>query len=80
MGVVSICYRIICLLWVSKTRKKLTQNTVNLIDADGTELAGWIDSNSFKYFPVVRIEKQIQLFVFWEKVWLDDFVSRLIDL
>ena len=29
---------------------------------------------------VVRIEKQIHSFVFWEKLWLDNFVLRSTDL
>ena len=36
--------------------------------------------SSFKYFRVVRIEKQICPFVFWEKLRLDKFVSRSTDL
>ena len=36
--------------------------------------------SSFKYFWVIRIEKQIHSFVFLEKLWLDNFVSRLTDL
>ena len=37
-------------------------------------------NSSFKYFGVVRIEKQIRSFVLWEKFWLDNFVSRSTDL
>ena len=35
--------------------------------------------SSFKYFGVVLIEKQIRSFIFWEKLWLDNFVSRSTD-
>ena len=35
---------------------------------------------SFKYSRVVRIEKQIGSFVFWEKLRLDNFISRSTDL
>ena len=31
----------------------------------------WIVISSFKYFQVIRIEKQIRLFVLWEKLWLN---------
>ena len=37
----------------------------------------WISISSFKYFRVIRIEKQIRPFVFWEKLRLDNFVSRM---
>ena len=40
----------------------------------------WIWISSFKYIPVVRIEKQICSLVFWEKLRLDNFVSRSTDL
>ena len=39
----------------------------------------WNLKSKFK-FQVVRIEKQIRLFVFWEKLRLNNFVSRLTDL
>ena len=39
-----------------------------------------IETSSFKYFQTTRIEKQIRSFVFWEKVWLDNFVLKFIDL
>ena len=39
-----------------------------------------ISISSFKYFRTVRIEKQIRSFVFWEKLRLDNFVSRSTDL
>ena len=35
---------------------------------------------SFKYFRVVRIEKHIRQFIFWEKLRLNNFVSRSTDL
>ena len=48
---------------------------------DGPEiLETWISISSFKYFRVVRIEKQIPSFVFGEKLRLDNFVSRSTDL
>ena len=37
----------------------------------------WISITSFKYFQVVMIEKQIRLFVFWEKLRLD-YSSKLL--
>ena len=40
----------------------------------------WISISSFKYIRVIKIEKQIHLFVFWEKLWHDNFVSRSTDL
>ena len=43
-------------------------------------LETWILISSFKYFRVVRIEKQICLFVFWENQRLDNLVSRSTDL
>ena len=39
-------------------------------------LETWISISNFKYFWVVRIEKQIRSFVFWEKLQLDNFVMR----
>ena len=47
---------------------------------DSEILETWISISSFKYFWVVRIEKQIRSFVFWEKLQLDNFVSRSTDL
>ena len=41
---------------------------------DSEILETWISISSFKYFWVIRIEKQIHLFVFWEKLQLDNFV------
>ena len=35
---------------------------------------------SSMYFQVVRIEEQIHPFVFWEKLQLDNFVSKYTDL
>ena len=43
-------------------------------------LETWNQNSSFKYFWVVRIEKQIRPFVFWEKLQLANFVSRSTDL
>ena len=43
-------------------------------------LETWISISSFKYFRVVRIEKQIRPFVFWEKLRLDNIVVRSTDL
>ena len=40
----------------------------------------WNQNSSFKYFQVFRIEQQIRSFVFWEKLWLDNFVSKSTDL
>ena len=40
-------------------------------------LETWNWNSSFKYFGVVRIEKQIRLFVFWKKLRLNNFVPRL---
>ena len=34
-------------------------------------------NSSFKYFRVVRIEKQIRSFVFWEKLRLDNFCFEI---
>ena len=42
-------------------------------------LETWISISSFKYFRAFRIEKQIRLFM-WEKLRLDNFVSRSTDL
>ena len=39
-------------------------------------LETWNRNSSFKYFRVIRIEKQIRPFIFWEKLQLDNFVSR----
>ena len=39
-------------------------------------LKTWIIIFSYKYFQVIRIEKQIHPFICWEKLWLDNFVSR----
>ena len=36
--------------------------------------------SSFKYFRTVRIEKQIRLFVFWEKLTDHKLLSKLTDL
>ena len=47
---------------------------------DSEILETWNRNSSFKYFRVVRIEKQIRPFVFWEKLRLDNFVSRSTDL
>ena len=43
-------------------------------------LETWNQNSSFKYFRVVRIEKQICPLVFWEKLRLNNFVSRSTDL
>ena len=40
----------------------------------------WNQNSSFMYFQVVRIAKQIHLFLFWEKLRLNNFVSRSTDL
>ena len=47
---------------------------------DSEILETWNRNSSFKYFQVVRIEKQICLFVFWEKLRLDNFVPWSTDL
>ena len=47
---------------------------------DSKILETWNRNSSFKYFRVVRIEKQIRPFVFLEKLRLDNFVSRYTDL
>ena len=47
---------------------------------DSEILETWILISSFKYFRVIRIEKQISTFVFWKNFWLKDFVSRSTDL
>ena len=47
---------------------------------DSKRLETLISISSFKYFLVVRIEKQICLFIFLEKVWLDNFVSKSTEL
>ena len=46
---------------------------------DSEILETCISISSFKYFRVIRREKQIHPFVFW-KLWLDNFVSRSTDL
>ena len=43
-------------------------------------LETWNRNSSYKYFLVVRIDKQICSFVFWEMLWLNNFVSRFTDL
>ena len=43
-------------------------------------LKTWNRNSSFKYFQLVRIKKQIHSFIFWEKLLLDNFVSRSTDL
>ena len=47
---------------------------------DSKILETWILISSFKYFRVIRIEKQIRPFLFWENLWLNNFVSRSTDL
>ena len=42
-------------------------------------LETWISISSSKYFRVIIIEKQIRPFIFWEKLWLDNFGSRSTD-
>ena len=37
----------------------------------------WISISSYKYFQVVRIEKQIHLFIFWEKLRLHLFCYEI---
>ena len=46
---------------------------------DSKILKTWNQNSSFKYFLVVKIEKQIRPFVFWEKLRIDNFVSRSTD-
>ena len=48
---------------------------------DSKRLETLISISSFKYFRVIRIEKQIRSFVFWEKwkLWLDNFFLRSTD-
>ena len=78
-----------CCLKVSRSRKKI----VELELLPKTNELFWFSiltvrkysklenrNSSFKDFRTVRTEKQIRLFVFWEKLWLDNFVSRSTDL
>ena len=77
------------ILKVSRSRNKIVEpitspkneRTNLFFYPDNSEiLETWISISSFKYFRVVRIEKQICPFVFWENLQLDNFVSRSTDL
>ena len=48
--------------------------------SESEKINTWISVSGFNFFQVVRIEKQIHSFVFWEKLRLDSFVSRSTDL
>ena len=76
-------------LKVSRSRKKIVKlwllpknELMNLFfyPDDLDILETWISISSFKYFRVIRREKQIRSFVFWEKLRLDNYVSRSTDL
>ena len=45
---------------------------------DSEILKTWILISSFKYFRVIRIEKQIRPVFFWEKLWLDNSFRDLL--
>ena len=77
------------LLEVSRSRNKIVEpkllskiKRMNLFfyPDDSEILETWNQNSSFKYFRVVRVEKQIRLFVFLEKLGLANFVSRSTDL
>ena len=60
--------------WAVTSPKKWTDKFVFLSWGFGN--TSWILISSFKYFR----EKQIHLFIFWEKLLLDNFFSRSTDL
>ena len=70
--------------WNKNCRKRLLpknkQTNLFFYPDDLEILKTWISFSTFKYFQVVRIEKQIDLFVYLEKVWPNNFVSRSTDL
>ena len=61
--------------WAVNSSKKQTNNFFFL-----SWSTTWNQNSSFKYFRVVRIEKQICSFVFWKKLADHKFLSRLADL
>ena len=76
-------------LKVSRSRKQNCRAIISpknkqmnlFFDPDDSDIhETWNHNSSFKYFWVVRIKKQIHPFIFWEKLWLDNFVSRSTDL
>ena len=76
------------ILKVSRSRNKIVmpkllpenKRTNLFFSLDDSEiLETWISISSFKYFRVVKIEKQIRSSVFWEKLRLNNFVSRSTD-
>ena len=57
------------------------QTNISFFYPDDSEIfKTWNRNSSLKYLQVDRIEKQIRSFVFWEKLWLDNFVSRFTKL
>ena len=87
-------YSIAFLIWrrlslkVSRSRNKIVepkllpkneQTNLSFYPDDWEMLATWNGNSSFKYFQVVKVEKQIHSFVFWEKLRLNKFVSRSTD-
>ena len=68
----------ICRVITSPQKNKWTNLFFYPDDSEILETWNW--NSSFKYFWGFRIEKQIRLFVFQEKLRLNNFVSRSTDL